>query len=336
MRPRIVIAQPIDGDIAADLGRLGPVHRHSGPEPMTRADLAEACREAEALMAFMTECIDAEMLDACPRLKIVAGALKGSDNIDVAACSRRGVTVTVVPDLLSEPTAELALGLMIAVARNVLPGDRHVRAGAFRGWRPRHFGGSIQGATVGVVGAGAIGQAVLRLLRGFHCSRLYYDTRALPISDEVALEARRVTLEALAELSDFVVLALPLTAETRGLVDAAFLERMKPDAYLINPARGSLVIESDVARALADDRLAGYAADAFETEDLARRDRPDGVEPGLLASNRTVLTPHLGSAVRTVRRAIAREAADGIIAVLQGASPKGAITMPRISEDAGC
>jgi phosphonate dehydrogenase len=335
MADRIVVAQPIDSDIVADLSRLGAVHAHPGPEPLSAGALAARCAEAEALMAFMTERIDAAFLDACPRLRIVAGALKGFDNIDVEACSARGVAVSIVPDLLTEPTAELALGLTIAVARHMLPGDAHVRSGAFAGWRPRLYGGSIQGATVGVVGAGAVGRAVLRLLRGFRCARLYHDAQPLAAEEEAALDAGWAPLDALAAQADIVILALPLTPRTQGLVDAAFLARMKPGALLVNPARGSLVEEAAVAEALESGRLAGYAADVFESEDWARPDRPEAVHPGLRASERTVLTPHLGSAVTEVRRAIARSAADAIMERLSGRMPAAAVNARALGARAG-
>ena len=152
---------------------------------------------------------------------------------------------TYVPDLLTKPTAELALGLMIALARNILPGDAHVRSGAFRGWRPLLYGGSIEGARVGVIGAGRVGQALLKLLRGFDCERVFYDTH--PIAPEAArtLDARLVDLETLTKTSDFVVLAMPLTPETLGMIDAARLAQMKRGAYLVNPGRGSVVVEDD-------------------------------------------------------------------------------------------
>lgn len=321
MRPRIVVANRIEEVLLARLREVGDVVANCDPAPLTSVALRTACRDATALMAFMTERVDAMLLNACPRLRIIAGALKGFDNIDVDACTARGVLVTIVPDLLTEPTAELAVGLMIALARNLRAGEAHIRSGEFAGWRPHLYGGTLQGATVGVVGAGAVGQAILRLLAGFRGRRLYHDSRPLDADTEAALRVRRVPLEELTALSDFVVLALPLTAATLGLVDAKFLVRMKPGARLINPARGSLVDEAAVVAALQSGHLGGYAADTFAMEDWSRPDRPRSVHPGLLASDRTVLTPHLGSAVVEVRRAIAASAADSIITALRGGVP---------------
>lgn len=285
-------------------------------------------------MAFMTERIDEPFLDACPKLKIVAGALKGYNNIDVEACSRRGVVVTIVPDLLTDPTAELTIGLMIAVARNVLPGDRCIRLGAFRGWRPRFYGGSIQGSTVAVLGAGAVGKAILRMLKGFDCRRLYVDKSPLPAALESELGTTRTDLTAAQKEADFVVLALHLMPETLHMVDDDFLAAMRPGSFLINPARGSLVDEAAVARALNTGYLAGYGADTFEMEDWTLEGRPKEVNPALLQSDKTVLTPHIGSAVGSVREEIEQSAAASIIAVSKGMLPETAVN-PEIFQSQG-
>lgn len=333
MAEKIVLAQPVHKAVVARLRQVGNVEMNAGPDPFRADELAGRCREASALMAFMTERVDDAFLQQCPKLKIVAGALKGYDNIDVDACSRRGVAVSIVPDLLTEPTAELALALMISVARNLGPAERHVRSGQFRGWRPTYFGTGIAGATVGVIGAGKLGQAILRLLSGFEAEKLYADRARLPLEREEALKATFTSVEDICRRADYVVLALPLTAKTLGLVNRDFLELMRPEAFLINPARGSLVSEAAIAEALDTGRLAGYAADVFEFEDWARNDRPHCIEPRLLASAKTVLTPHLGSAVTEVRRQITQSAADSILAVLGGRLPEtvineGALSLP--------
>lgn len=312
MTHRIVVAQPIAADTIAMLSELGSVYMNPGPEPLTRAALKSHAAKAEALMAFMTERIDADLLDACPKLKIVAGALKGFDNVDLAACKARGVTFTYVEDLLTEPTAELALGLMIGLCRNMRAGDAHVRSGQFGGWRPRFYGGSLHGSEIAVIGAGAVGQALMRLLSGFPCRLRYTDVVRLPHAVEDALKAEFATLESARATADFVVLATPLTPETSGLVNEAFLHEMKPGAYLINPARGSIVVERDVAQALESGLLGGYAADVFEMEDMSRPDAPHKIFPDLLTAENTFFTPHLGSAVVETRAQIAASAATSI------------------------
>ena len=327
VKPRIVVANRTHDDVRDLLGRYGDLVVNPSGDPWSRAALLEHCREADAVMAFMTETIDADFVDACPRLRIVAGALKGYNNIDRAALSRRGIYLTIVPDLLTQPTAELAIGLMIAVARNILPGDRHVRSGDFQGWRPAFYGGSLEGSTVGVIGAGAVGRAVLRMLAGFDCHRLYHDREPLEPSVERSLDARWASLDTLRRSADFLVLALHLTPETLHLVDRKFIAGMKPGAYLINPARGSVVDEAAVAAALASGQLRGYAADTFEMEDWTLDHRPRAVHADLLASDRTVLTPHIGSAVARARHAIESEAAAAIIECLEGGAPAASVNL---------
>ena len=321
MGSRIVVANRVDPDVLTRLGALGPVFMNPDIEPFSPDALRAQCRDAAAVMAFMTERIDAAFLEACPGLRIVGGALKGYDNLDVAACTARGVAVSIVPDLLTEPTAELAVGLMIALTRKMRAGDAYVRSGQFAGWRPHLYGGSLQHAVVGVIGAGAVGREILRLLSGFRGRRIYHDTHELDRESQRTVHADHVPLDTLVDTADFIVLAVPLTPATTGLVDDTFLARMKAGACLINPARGSLVDEAAVAAALDSGHLGGYAADTFAMEDWAREDRPRDIHPGLLASDKTVLTPHIGSAVVDVRRAIVQSAADSIIAVLQGQVP---------------
>ena len=328
---KIVVCQPIHDAARNALESHGTVVMNPGPQPFSEAALAAECQDAHALMAFMTERISEDLVARCGQLKIVAGALKGYNNIDVAACSRRGIVVTIVPDLLTEPTAELTIGLMIAVARQVIPGDAHMRSGNFTGWSPRFYGGSLAGATVAMIGAGAVGRAVMRLLRGFDCTCLYVDTKALAPDVEASLSCARSDLDGALEQADFVVLGLHLMPETQHLVDRAFLTKMKPGSYLINPARGSLVDEAAVADALEAGHLAGYAADTFEMEDWTRPDRPRNVPGRLTSSERTVLTPHIGSAVLRVRQAIELSAAQSIAAAARGEMPQHAVNAEAIA-----
>lgn len=325
MSVRVVVANRIHPSVEERLAVVGPLLVNREATPWSGERLGQHCGEAEALMAFMTERIDADFLDACPRLKIIAGALKGYNNMDVAACTERGIHVTVVPDLLTEPTAELTIGLIISLIRNLGPGDRLIRSGGFEGWRSSLYGGSLAGATVGILGAGAVGRATLRMLAGFDCRRLYCDPRPLPADVERRLQATAVDQDALVAGSDILVLAVHLTPDNRHLVNREFIAAMRPGSYLVNPARGSLVHEEAVADALDSGHLAGYAADTFELEDWQLDDRPSQVSARLRQSDRTVLTPHIGSAVRQVREAIEAEAAGNIIDVLEGRRPRGLV-----------
>lgn len=318
MARKTLVTNWVHPEVLDLLSTRGPVEANTTREPWPRDELLRRARDADAMLAFMTDHVDAAFLDACPDLEIVACALKGADNFDREACRARGVAVTIVPDLLTAPTAELAVGLMITLGRNLLAGDRLVRDRPFAGWRPVLYGMGLDGAEVGIVGMGAVGQAIAHRLRPFRCRLSYCDAQPLSPAAEDAQGLLRRDLADIIARSDYLVLALPLTEASRHLIDAAALAAMKPGALLINPARGSLVDEAAVADALEAGRLGGYAADVFETEDWARADRPAGIAPRLLAHPRTVLTPHIGSAVDSVRRDIAFAAARDILRHLDG------------------
>ncbi len=327
MRPKVVVTNWVHPEVVAFLATAADVDANLTREPWPADEVRRRARDAEAILAFMTDRIDAGFLAHCPKLKVVACALKGYDNFDLAACTARGVSVTIVPDLLTAPTAELAVGLAIALGRKLREGDRYVRSGAFSGWRLRFYGTGLADSTAGILGFGAVGRAIAQRLQGFGCRLLWADLRQ-PGSD-VAAGARRVAFGELLRECDFLFAAVPLTPDTLHLIDAAALARMKPGALLINAGRGSVVDEVAVAAALADGPLGGYAADVFEMEDWARADRPRMIPPALLAEEaRTVFTPHLGSAVDRVRRDIAMTAARDIIAVLEGARPANAVDAP--------
>ncbi len=291
----------------------------------TREEVLRYAADSEAVMAFMPDTVDADFLRACPRLRIIACALKGYDNFDAAACAEHGVWLTVVPDLLTVPTAELTVGLAIALARHVRAGDAHVRSGAFRGWEPRFYGSGVDGSTVGILGMGAVGRAVAARLAGFGCRLVYTDRQRLNDADERGLDLFWLPSEQLLATSDFLVLAVALTAQTRHTIDAAALACMRSGAFLVNPCRGSVVDEQAVLDALLSGRLAGYAADVFEMEDWALPDRPRRIPQGLIEHPNTLFTPHIGSAVTDVRRRIEQRAAENIRQALSGKRPPDAV-----------
>lgn len=296
---------------------------------LTHEALMAQHADAAAWMAFMTDWVDAPLLARMPRLRIVAGALKGPDSLNADLCAAHGVWVTVVPDLLTVPTAELTLALLLGLARQVVAADAYVRSGAYVGWRPRYFGALLAGSTVGIIGMGAIGRAVAARLRAFDARVLYEDPRALPPADARAWHAEQVNRADLLGRSDFVVLGIHLIPETLGMVDRRFLAAMKPGSLLVNPSRGSLVDETAVAEALTTGHLGGYAADTFAFEDWAQPGHPQAIHPALLAQpERTLFTPHLGSAVDSVRREITNTAARNILQALAGERPEGAINAP--------
>jgi len=319
-RPRVVVSNRIYPETLAALGRFADTEANSGPEPWSGDELLARCREADGLLAFMTDRIDGPFLECSPPLRIIACALKGADNFDLAAARQRNVAVSVVPDLLTEPTAELAIGLLIALGRNIVAGDRFVRAGGFRGWRPNLYGVGLAGAKVGLLGLGQVGRAVARRLAGFGCRLIGHEPAAPPPPEVLA-----VSFNELLSASDAIVLALPLTGQTRHLIGQEALAAIQPTALLVNVARGSLVDEAAVAEALEQERLGGYAADVFEMEDWALPDRPREISPRLLAHPRTVFTPHLGSAVAETRRAIEAAAVDALEAFFAGRPVPGRV-----------
>ncbi|MDO8375382.1 MAG: NAD(P)-dependent oxidoreductase [Polaromonas sp.] len=323
-RPKILVTQRIHEEVQRRLSAHGELDMNTSPEPWPASEVMRRAAQATAIMGFMTDQVDHELLRAAPRLQIVACALKGYDNYNVQACTQAGVWLSIVPDLLTEPTAELAVGLAIALARHVRQGDAYVRSGNFAGWRTHFYGSGLHGSVAAVVGLGLVGRAIVQRLAGFGCARvLGVDPDATPAGLEM------VALEVAAQQADFLFVAAPLTATTHHLMGEPQFEQARAGQLLINIGRGSVVDESAVTRALKAGRLAGYAADVFGCEDWQLDDRPRSISPELLAQDNTLFTPHIGSAVHRVRIAIEQSAADNIIAVLQGRTPPDAINMPQ-------
>lgn len=293
-----------------------------GEQIWPRDEVLARAGSADALITCMADHVDEDFLARCPRLRVISATLKGYDNVDVDACSRRGVWLTSLPDLLTAPTAELAIGLTIGVLRHVSQGDRQVRSGGFAGWRPALYGSSLYRARVGIVGMGELGKAVARRINPFQPARLLYaDPLRLPAAEEAELGARHTELSALLATSDVIVLLAPLTGDTRHLIDDRALRRLRPGTYLVNIGRGSVVDEKAVVAALDDGRLAGYASDVFEMEDWALPGRPPDVPTALRQHPSTLFTPHLGSAVDTVRREMSLAAARQVRQVLDDEAP---------------
>lgn len=335
---RVVITHRVHPDVLDLLSQSCEVIANQTPNSLTRAELLDRCRDADALLVFMPDHIDEDLLRHSPRLRIVAGALKGYDNIDVAACTARGIWVSYVGDLLTAATADLAVGLLIALDRHLLAGDSHVRSGRHRGWRPELYGGGLSGRQVGIIGMGAVGRAVAHRLCAFETQLVYTDPRSLPAADERELGARSAPLETLLACSSAVVVTAPLTAQTRHLLGPRALRQLPDGALLVNVGRGSVVDEDAVADSLAAGHLGGYAADVFAFEDWSDAGRPRTIPPGLLAHDRTLFTPHLGSAVHDVRREIELAAARSILDVCTGKPP--AVAANRVdtcsTTDSGC
>jgi len=330
-RSKVVITHWVHNEVINLLRESCDVVPNESKETLPRDEIIRRSRSADGIMAFMPDMVDAEFLSGCDNLKVIAAAFKGYDNIDVEQCTSRGIWFTIVPDLLTAPTAELAIGLLIGVIRKMMEGDRFIRTSHFEGWRPKLYGTGLAGNTVGIVGMGALGKAMARRLAGFEARILHFDKVPLPEDQERSHNVTRVPFDQLVEQSDFVIIAVPLTPETSNMFGAGTIAKMKKGSFLINPARGSVVDEGAVADALEAGHLAGYAADVYEMEDWARNDRPTRINPRLLSmTHRTFLTPHLGSAVDRARKEIALEAAQNILQVFEGKVPQGAVNAPRL------
>lgn len=328
MKPQVVLTHRVHEEVL-DLLRSGcEVVANQSPDTLAPKEVVRHVRQADAMMAFMPDKVDATFLAACPRLKVIGAALKGYDNFDVGACTARGVWLTVVPDLLTVPTAELAVGLTIGLTRHIRAADAFVRSGTFQGWQPRFYGLGIEGSAIGMLGMGAIGRAIAERLRGWGATLLYNDPTRLPPASEAHLGLGWAETSVVLQQSDIVILALPLTAETLHVINAERLALMKSGAFLVNPCRGSVVDEAAVLAALQSGHLAGYAADVFEMEDWARPDRPREIDPDMLGHPAALFTAHIGSAVQRVRLAIERRTAENILQALRGEIPEDAVNCP--------
>ncbi len=323
-RSKILVTQRIHDEVQQRLAVHGELDMNPGPEPWPQSEVIRRAAQATAMMGFMTDQIDNALLRAAPHLKIVACALKGYDNYDIPACTQAGVWVSIVPDLLTEPTAELGIGLAISLARHVRQGDAYVRSGVFNGWRTHLYGTGLHGSVAAVIGLGQVGGAIVKRLSGFGCARV------LGVDPDARhTDVEMVSLDTAARSADFLFVAAPLTAASHYLIGQRQLDQAKPGQLIINVGRGSVVDEAAVTLALQKRQIGGYAADVFECEDWQLSDRPQRISPELLALDNTVFTPHIGSAVQSVRLAIEHSAADNIIAALEGGTPPNAINLPQ-------
>lgn len=282
---------------------------------LPRATLLEKVRGKDGILCLLTDTIDGEVMEAAgPGLRVIANYAVGYNNIDVEEATRRGIMVTNTPGVLTETTADLAWVLMMSIARRITEADRFVRSGKFRGWEPLLLlGTDIHGATLGLVGFGRIGQAMARRAWGFNMKVLYYDLVRAPFHVEREFGAVFSSLSELLQTADFVSIHVPLTKETYHLIGEPELRMMKREAYLINTARGPIVDERALVRALKEGWIRGAALDVFERE-------PE-VEPGLLELDNVVLAPHIGSASYATRTKMAVMAAENLVKALRGEVP---------------
>ena len=308
---RIVVTGKIPAPGLEILRAAGDVWAWDGDEPIPTDQRNEQLANADAAVTLLTDRVDDGFLDAAPNLRVVANVAVGYNNVDVAACTARGVTVTNTPGVLTDATADLGMALILMMTRRLGEGERLIRSTTPWKWGMfMMLGVGVQGRQLGVVGMGGIGEALADRAKAFGMSIVYHNRSAVDAPTESRLGARLVGLDELLETSDVVSLNCPYSEATHHLIDAAALNRMRDDAYLVNTARGPIVDEAALVEALASGTIAGAGLDVYENE-------PE-VHPGLLDLDNVVLVPHLGSATVETRTAMATLAARNAVEVLAG------------------
>jgi glyoxylate reductase len=312
-KPRVFATHPLFEPAREILEASCEVEYWDRRERPPRAELLQRIKEKDGLVSLLTEKVDEELLRGAPKLRIAANVAVGFDNIDVAACTKRGVAATNTPGVLDETTADFAWTLMMAVARRLGEGEALARSGTWQGWDlDQLVGTDVWGKTLGLVGFGRIGRAVARRASGFQMRVIYTDAVRAPEAVEKELKAEFRDMNSLLAEADFVSLHVPLLPETRGLFDGGKFQRMKPTAFLINTARGPVVDEAALVAALEAGKIAGAGLDVYEKEPL--------IHPGLKRAN-VVLAPHLASASLETRTKMACMAAENVVALFKGQRP---------------
>jgi glyoxylate reductase len=306
MRPRVLLTRKIPSSVLTLLSEQCDVDLYEGDGAIPHDELKRRVADKDAIITVFTDSMNADVMTAGRSLKVIANVAVGYDNIDVPAARARGIVVTNTPDVLTEAVAEFTWGLILGIARRVAEGDRLVRAGAWKGWKPDFMlGTELRGKQLGIIGAGRIGQAVAAKAPAFGMNV------AVPSRGRVAPPSTSMSLDELLVTSDVISIHTPLTPETRHLINRRTLARMKRSALLVNTSRGAVVDEEALAWALGERLIAGAALDVYERE-------PD-VHPGLRERDNVLLAPHLGSATRETRTAMAELAVRNVLAVLAGA-----------------
>ncbi|MFT4257932.1 MAG: D-glycerate dehydrogenase [Pseudoxanthomonas sp.] len=309
-RPRVWLARPLFEDITGRLDEYFDVLRTTpAGDKYASTEIAAHLCEVEGALVTLVERIGAAEIADAPRLRAIANVAVGYDNLDIAALSEQGIVATNTPDVLTETTADLGFALLMAAARRITEAERWLRDGHWNKWSfDALLGNDLHGSTLGILGMGRIGQGIARRATGFGMRTLYHNRSRLPQAVESETRASRVGFDELLAQSDHLLLVLPYSPQTRHIIDAAALAKMKPTATLVNIARGGLVDEIALADALANGRLAAAGLDVYEGEPVVR--------PELLALRNVVLTPHIGSASLATRRAMVSLAVNNLIAAL--------------------
>jgi glyoxylate reductase len=314
-RPRVFVTQPIAESALTRLRAVADVTVNpDSSRVLPKEKLIEAVKHCDILISLLHDIVDRDVLSVNPRLKAVSSMNITQDRIDLAAATELGIPVTNIPAIVTDAAADIGFGLLLAVARNIALGDKLFRSGVYPGSQSNHLAGAaVSGRTLGLVGFGRIGQAMAQRGRGFDMKIVYADPRRLPSKEEEKFGATHLDLDDLLRQADFVSLHPQLSPETRHLMSDRQFALMKPTAFVINTARGPVIDETALVRALQDKKIAGAALDVYEHEPL--------VSPELVAMPNVVLTPHLGSAVLSLREGMAHVVVDNTIALMEGKPP---------------
>lgn len=314
MKPKILVTREVFDETLEYLGGHCEVDSNQKDVPLEPGELARRLADKQGLMCCLTDRVDATLLAASPQLKVVANIAVGFNNIDLAACTSRGIMATNTPGVLDDSTADLAWTLMLGAARRITELERRVRNGEWTGWRLKQWlGVDVHHATLGIFGMGRIGQAIAKRAGGFAMKVIYHNRNRLSPEIERRVNATFVSKEELFRQADFVVLQVPYSPETHHMIGAAELARMKPSAILVNSTRGGVVDDAALIAALKDGTIRAAGLDVFENEPK--------LNPGFLELDNVVLAPHVGSSTEATRQAMAMTAAKNLVAALSGDTP---------------
>nr|WP_286169986.1 D-glycerate dehydrogenase [Halocella sp. SP3-1] len=310
-KPKVYVTRRLPQKALDMLGAECEVEINPYDRVLTKEELAEAVKGIDGLLCLLTDTIDEDLLDVNPALKVIANYAVGYNNIDIKACTERGIPVSNTPGVLTDTTADFAWTLLMVTARRVVEADRFTRAGKYKGWGPMMFlGGDIYGKTLGVIGMGRIGQSFAKRARGFNMNVIYYDVYRRTSEEEKKWGIKYRELDTLLEEADFVSLHVPLIPETEHLIGEKELKLMKKTAYLINTARGPIVDEKALVEALKNGEIAGAGLDVYEEE-------PE-LASGLTELDNVTLAPHIASASIETRTKMAEMAVENLLAGLKG------------------
>ena len=315
MKPRILVTRATFDDVIAKLRERFEVEDNQKEDaPWSAEEFRRRLTDKDGVLPTGSDRVDAATLAAAPRLKAVCNIAVGYNNIDLAACTERGILATNTPGVLDDTTADMTWALLMAAARRVTEAERWLRAGNWKGWKNDQFlGVDVHHATLGVIGMGRIGQALARRAKGFSMRVLYHNRRRVPKAVEKQLGAKYVSMEKLLRESDFVSLNMPYSPEVHHLIGARELALMKPTAVIVNAARGGIIDDAALVHALKERRIAAAGLDVFEGEPK--------FNPGFLEVDNVALVPHIGSATRATRTAMAMLASRNLGAALSGRCP---------------